>query len=173
VFPEFPDFRDYFFAFQKIQLIRLPFHFIHIQFSRICCRCPITTGILQERAFANDKIHFAWGSVVEEIIGYNNVTSVKIKNVNIPEETRELSVEGIFLFIGLTPNTKLVEGLVNLDQDGYIIADGDMETSEKGIFACGDCIRKSLRQVVTACGDGATAANSAELYVDEVKGQAY
>ncbi len=130
-------------------------------------------GILQERAFANDKIHFAWGSVVEEIIGYNNVTSVKIKNVNIPEETRELPVEGIFLFIGLTPNTKLVEGLVNLDQDGYIIAHGDMRTSAKGIFACGDCIHKSLRQVVTACGDGATAASSAELYVDEVKGQAY
>ncbi|MCD6153456.1 MAG: thioredoxin-disulfide reductase [Syntrophobacterales bacterium] len=131
------------------------------------------TGILQERAFANDKIDFAWDSAVEKILGDSGVTGVRIKNVEKPDETREIPVDGIFLFIGLTPDTKLVEGIVNLDKDGYIIAHGDMRTSAKGIFACGDCIHKSLRQVVTACGDGATAANSAELYVDEIKGQAY
>ena len=130
-------------------------------------------GILQERALANDKIHFAWGSVVEKIIGYNSVTGVKIKNVNISGETREIPVEGIFLFIGLMPNTKLVEELVSRDKDGYIIAHGDMRTSAEGMFACGDCIHKALRQVITACGDGATAASSAELYVDELKGEAY
>jgi len=131
------------------------------------------TGILQERAFANEKIDFAWDSVVEEILGDSGVTGVKIKNVKTPGETREIPVDGVFMFIGLTPNTKLVEGLVNLDKGGYIIADSDMKTSANGIFACGDCISKSLRQVITACGDGATAANSAELYVDELKGQAY
>jgi len=131
------------------------------------------TGILQERAFANAKIDFAWDSVVDEILGDSGVTGVKIKNVKTPGETREIPVEGVFMFIGLTPNTKLVEGLVNLDKGGYIIADSDMKTSAKGIFACGDCISKSLRQVITACGDGATAADSAELYVDELKGQAY
>jgi len=131
------------------------------------------TGILQKRAFANEKINFAWESVVEEILGDSGVTGVKIKNVKTPEKTREIPADGVFMFIGLTPNTKLVEGLVNLDKGGYIIADSDMKTSANGIFACGDCISKSLRQVITACGDGATAANSAELYVDELKGQAY
>jgi thioredoxin reductase (NADPH) len=131
------------------------------------------TGILQERALANEKIDFAWDSVVEEILGGNGVTGVRIKNVKSPGEVREIQVDGVFLFIGLTPNTDLVAGVVNCDQDGYIIADNDMRTSANGIFACGDCISKSLRQVVTACGDGATAANSAELYVDELKGQSY
>jgi thioredoxin reductase (NADPH) len=131
------------------------------------------TGILQERAFTNEKIAFAWNSVVDEIIGENGVTGLKIHNVKSSEDVREISVDGVFLFIGLIPNTKLVEGLVKCDEDGYIIADNEMKTSAKGIFACGDCIRKSLRQVITACGDGATAADSAGLYVDEIKGQAY
>jgi len=131
------------------------------------------TGIIQKRAFANEKIDFAWDSVVEEILGDSGVTGVKIKNVKTLGEAREIPVDGVFMFIGLTPNTKLVDGLVNLDKGGYIIADSDMKTSANGIFACGDCISKSFRQVITACGDGATAANSAELYVDELKGQAY
>lgn len=119
------------------------------------------------------RLILSWESVVEEILGDSGVTGVKIKNVKTPEKTREIPADGVFMFIGLTPNTKLVEGLVNLDKGGYIIADSDMKTSANGIFACGDCISKSLRQVITACGDGATAANSAELYVDELKGQAY
>jgi len=131
------------------------------------------TGILQERAFANEKIDFAWDSVVEEILGGNGVTGVRIKNVKAPEEAREIQVDGIFLFIGLTPNTDVIAGVANCDKDGYITTDADMRTSADGIFACGDCIRKSLRQVITACGDGATAANSAELYIDELKGQSY
>lgn len=131
------------------------------------------TGILQERAFANEKIDFAWDSVVEEILGGNGVTGVRIKNVKSPEEAREIQVDGIFLFIGLTPNTDVIAGVANCDKDGYIITDADMRTSADGIFACGDCIGKSLRQVITACGDGATAANAAELYVDELKGQSY
>jgi thioredoxin reductase (NADPH) len=131
------------------------------------------TGILQERAFANEKIDFAWDSVVEEILGGNGVTGVRIKNVKSPEEVKEIQVDGVFLFIGLTPNTDLVAGFVKCDQGGYIMTDSDMRTSADGIFACGDCISKSLRQVVTACGDGATAANAVELYVDELKGQSY
>ena len=131
------------------------------------------TGILQERAFANEKIDFAWDSVVEEILGGNGVTGVRIKNVKAPEEAREIQVDGIFLFIGLTPNTDVIAGVANCDKDGYITTDADMRTSADGIFACGDCISKSLRQVITACGDGATAANSAELYIDELKGQSY
>ncbi|MBN2282989.1 MAG: thioredoxin-disulfide reductase [Deltaproteobacteria bacterium] len=131
------------------------------------------TGILQERAFANEKIAFAWDSVVEEIMGdAAGVTGLKLRNVN-DKSLQDLQVDGVFVFIGLDPNTALVKDLVKCDDRGYIITDSDMKTSVRGIFACGDCIRKTLRQVITACGDGATAAFNAELHVDELKGQAY
>ena len=131
------------------------------------------TAVLQKRAFANDKITFAWESVVEEILGEDGVTGVRIRNVKDPERYEEIPVDGVFIFVGLVPNTNWVRGVVNVDEDGYIIADHDMKTSVPGIFACGDCIRKSLRQVITACGDGATAAHSASLHVDELRGQLY
>ncbi len=131
------------------------------------------TGILQKRAFANKKIEFAWSSVVEEIRGSTFVETVKIKSVKSPGEERDLPVEGIFIFAGLTPNTDLFRNIVSLDGGGYIVADGNMQTSAKGIFACGDCINKLLRQVVTACGDGATAAFSAQLYIEALKGNSY
>ena len=130
------------------------------------------TGILQERAFANGKITFIWDSVVEEILGDNGVTGLRIRNLK-SNDMKELPVDGVFLFIGLLPNTKLVDGLVSRDDDGYIIVDSEMRSSAESVFACGDCIRKSLRQVVTACGDGAVAADSAGLYVDKLKGQEY
>ncbi len=131
------------------------------------------TAVLQQRAFANEKITFAWDSTVEEILGENGVTGVRIRNVKDPGLQKEIPADGVFIFVGLVPNTDFVEGIVNLDTDGYIIVDCDMKTSTEGVFACGDCISKSLRQVVTACGDGATAAHNASLYVDDVKGQAY
>ncbi|MBW2631303.1 MAG: thioredoxin-disulfide reductase [Deltaproteobacteria bacterium] len=131
------------------------------------------TAILQQRAFANEKITFAWDSTVEEILGEGGVTGVRIRNVKTPDRHEELPVDGVFIFVGLVPNTAFIKGIVNLNEDGYIITDGDMKTSAGGIFACGDCISKSLRQVVTACGDGATAAHSASLHVDELRGQAY
>jgi thioredoxin reductase (NADPH) len=130
------------------------------------------TGILQERAFATEKISFVWDSVVEEILGDNGVTGLKVRNLK-SDETTELSVDGVFLFIGLLPNTKLFSELVNCNKDGYIIVDSEMRSSEESLFACGDCTQKSLRQVVTACGDGAVAAHSAGLYVDDLKGQSY
>lgn len=130
------------------------------------------TGILQERAFANEKITFVWDSVVEEILGDNGVTGLRIRNLK-SNDMMELSVDGVFLFIGLLPNTKLVQGLVNCDDDGYIIVDSEMRSSVESIFACGDCIKKTLRQVVTACGDGAVAADSAGLHVDKLKGREY
>lgn len=129
--------------------------------------------ILQKRAFANEKIKFAWDSIVETVEGKDFVEGLRVKNLKGPEEPKILSVDGVFVFIGLDPITDFVRGVVNVDKNGYIIADNAMKTSEEGIFACGDCIVKSLRQIVTACGDGATAAHEAELYVDELKGQAY
>ena len=86
---------------------------------------------------------------------------------------REIPAAGVFIFVGLIPQTALVKGLVDMEQDGAIKVDREMKTSAPGIFACGDCIAKSLRQVVTACGDGATAAYAAQLYVEDLKGEAY
>jgi len=131
------------------------------------------TAVLQQRAFANEKITFAWDSTVEEILGEEGVTGVRIRNVQDPDQQKDIPAEGVFIFVGLVPNTDCVRGIANLDTDGYIITDSDMKTSSPGIFACGDCINKLLRQVVTACGDGATAAHSASLYVDDAKGQKY
>jgi len=131
------------------------------------------TKALEKRAFANSKIDFAWNSVVEEISGGNVVEKVKIRDVQSPDMGREIPAQGVFIFIGLTPKTDMVRGIVDLDDGGYIIVDADMKTSVKGIFAGGDCIRKGLRQVITACGDGATAAASAQHYVEELKGESY
>ncbi len=131
------------------------------------------TKALEKRAFANSKIDFAWNSVVEEISGGNVVEKVKIRDINSPDMGREIPVHGVFIFIGLTPKTEIVHGIVDLDDAGYIVVNRDMQTSAKGVFAGGDCISKLLRQVVTACGDGATAAASAQHYVEELKGESY
>jgi len=131
------------------------------------------TPVLQERAFAHERIGFAWDSVVEEIQGGAFVEGVRIRNLNNPEMSRIIPADGVFVFVGLTPNTGFVRGLVDCDENGYILADSEMRTSVKGIFACGDCIFKLLRQVVTACGDAATAAFSAQLHVEALKGEGY
>jgi len=131
------------------------------------------TAILRERAFANPKIDFVWNAVVEEIKGNDAVTSVVVRNVKPPGEKREMAVNGLFMFIGLNPNTGFMRGVADLDKNGYILTDGRMETSAKGLFACGDCRNTPLRQVVTACGDGATAAVSAQHYIEDLKGEAY
>jgi len=130
------------------------------------------TKILHERAFAHPKIEFIWESVVEEIVGKDYVEGVVVKNLPTGEK-KTYKADGIFVFVGLTPNTELFRNLVKLDEGGYIKVNQRMETSTKGIFACGDCTSKLLRQVVTACGDGATAAFAAELYVEALKGEAY
>jgi len=131
------------------------------------------TGILKKMALANNKIDFAWNSVPEAILGDDSVTGVKIRNVKTPDDYRVIQADGVFVFIGLKPNTEVVRGIVELDNNGYILADSNMMTSERSIFSCGDCIKKLLRQIVTACGDGATAAFSAQLYVEALKGEAY
>jgi len=130
------------------------------------------TKILQERILANPKVNFLWESQVTEIFGDKIVEGVKVKNVKT-QEVKKVETDGVFIFAGLIPNTEFVHGLVKLDEKGYIITDDEMQTSQKGIFAAGDCRRKLLRQVVTACGDGATAAFSAQQYVERLKGTAY
>lgn len=125
------------------------------------------TKILQERAFANKKIKFVWDSIVTEIIGGSKVTASKLKNVKTSAVT-DFSCDGVFIFVGYAPNTGFLKDTVSLDENGYIISDDHCLTSKPGIFACGDCRKKLLRQVVTACGDGATAAFSCQHYIENL-----
>lgn len=130
------------------------------------------TKIIQDRAFANKKIEFIFNSVVEEITGEKNVTGVKIKNVK-SEELKIIPVNGIFVFIGLEPNSDIVKNFIDTDKQGYVITDIEMKTSKDGIFACGDCVKKNLRQAITAAGEGAIAAYNAQHYVEKIKGNEY
>jgi thioredoxin reductase (NADPH) len=126
------------------------------------------TKFYQEKAMANPKIKFLWNSVVEEIKGDNIVRSILVKNVKTGE-TKEFNTDGAFLFVGLSPRTRFLKGLVQMDEAGYILTDENSETSTKGIFAAGDCKKKLLRQIATAVGDGATAAFAAEKYLESME----
>ena len=129
-------------------------------------------GMLQQRAFAEKKIEFVWNATVEEITGADFVTGAKVKDVQTGK-IREIAAEGAFIFVGRLPYTDMFKGLVEMDKAGFIITDENLRTKAPGIFAAGDCRAKLFRQVVTAAGDGANAVHSAELYIDDVKGQAY
>lgn len=130
------------------------------------------TKILQERAAANPKIELCLDSVALEITGTKKVETIKVKNVKTGD-VKDIKCDGVFIFIGITPNSGIFKSIVKTDDKGYIIADDDMKTSCEGIFVCGDVRKKSLRQVVTATGDGATAAVSAQNYVERLKGVEY
>lgn len=122
-------------------------------------------GILQERAFANDKIEILWDSVVTGIDGFTNLEKVFVKNVKTGEQT-QLLVNGCFIWIGTNPNTQFLTDEVKCDENGFIIANLNMETSVPGVFAAGDVRNTPLRQIVTAVGDAAIAVYSAEHYIE-------
>ena len=122
---------------------------------------------IQEKAFANPKIEFFWDSVVEELGGDDILQWMKVKNVKTGEvRTVEADEEdgmfGVFGFIGTVPNSKLFEGILDMDERGYIRTDEDMHTNIPNVYAVGDVRIKSLRQVVTAAADGAIAAVQVE-----------
>ncbi len=123
--------------------------------------------ILQERLFNNEKVEVVWSSVVDEILGDDLVQGVRLRNLETGEK-QDLKVAGVFLFIGLRPNSAFLKGVVDLDAEGFVITGENLETSVPGIFAAGDVRRKLLRQVATAVGDGATAAYAAERYLERV-----
>lgn len=125
------------------------------------------TKILQERAFANDKIEFVWDSVVKGMDGFFSVENVIVENVKT-HETRKLAANGCFIWVGVLPNTKFLGNSVEMDKAGFVIADSNMATSVKGVFAIGDARTTPLRQVSTAVGDGAIAAVSAEHYIENI-----
>ncbi|MBU1344950.1 MAG: thioredoxin-disulfide reductase [Proteobacteria bacterium] len=123
--------------------------------------------ILQERAFANDKIEMIWDSVPTGIEGFFGVEGVKIKNVKTNEE-RTIKADGCFIWIGILPNTSFLNDAVKTDEFGFILADATMQTSVPGVFAAGDVRDTPLRQISTAVGDAAIAAVCAEHFIENL-----
>lgn len=128
--------------------------------------------ILQQRVEKNPKIQPILKTVVQEIYGDSKVEGVKLKNLS-SNELINLSCSGVFIFIGLQPNTKFLQNLVQLNEGGYIKTNKNLETNIKGIFACGDVRENLLKQVVIACGEGAQAAFVAKEYINKLKGIRY
>ncbi|MBI5949725.1 MAG: thioredoxin-disulfide reductase [Chloroflexi bacterium] len=124
------------------------------------------SAMLQERAFANPKMAFTWNTVVERIEGKGQVEGVSLRNLETGA-TRTLPVGGVFIFVGQLPNNALLRGLVDLDDGGRALVDLTMRTSVPGLFVAGDLRTGAARQLVSACGDGATAALAAEHYLEE------
>ena len=122
--------------------------------------------ILQEKVFKEQKINVIFDSVVEEISGKDVLEQVTLKNIKT-NTISQLSVNGVFIFVGWTPNTNFINNQLKLNKQGYIVTDDKMNTSLEGVFACGDVREKTLRQVVAATGDGAIAANSAQHYLEK------
>ena len=122
--------------------------------------------ILQEKAMENEKIDFVWNSVVEEIKGDGMVEKAVVKNIKTGE-TQDLDCHGVFFFVGRVPNTDFLKGTVELTENGYIKTNDEMETNQPGVYAVGDVRNKVVRQVITAAGDGATAAVMAQGYIEE------
>jgi thioredoxin reductase (NADPH) len=120
--------------------------------------------ILQEKAFSEPKIDFRWDSVVSKIEGKDLVSGLKLRDVKTSREST-LSVSGVFVSIGFIPNTEYLKGVVPLAENGAVITNDLMETEVAGIYAAGDIRKGSPRQVITACGDGATAAIQATKFL--------
>ncbi len=120
---------------------------------------------LQEKVFSNPKISFIPNKVVEEIRGGDFVESLLLRDTK-DGTLSELPVEGVFIFIGLEPNTAFLKGTVELDDKGYIITDEKMRTSVEGVFAAGDCRSGATGQVAVAVGEGCVAAIEAERYIE-------
>jgi len=120
--------------------------------------------ILQEKMQQDKKISFILSSVITGIKGSQKVEAVRIKDLLSGKES-DFNCDGVFIYIGYEPETVFLKGKVQMDEAGFIIADEIMATSAEGIFACGDCRKKSLYQVINACGDGAVAADSAYKYI--------
>ena len=125
-------------------------------------------AILQERALANEKIEFLWDSVLTGIKGLTDVEKISVQNLKTGD-TKEIAVDGCFIWVGILPNSEFFPEVVELDQYGFIIVDANMQTSVAGVYAAGDVRSTPLRQIATAVGDAAIAVFSAEHYLQNVK----
>lgn len=122
--------------------------------------------ILQERVLETENIEILWDTVVQEIHGEDMVEKILLYNKK-KDESEEVFVQGVFVAVGIEPNTELCKEIVELDEAGYVVAKEDTKTSVPGIFAAGDLRTKQLRQVITAASDGANAVTSVEKYLYE------
>ncbi|MDO5502109.1 MAG: thioredoxin-disulfide reductase [Actinomycetia bacterium] len=121
--------------------------------------------IMADRAFANDKIDFAWNSEVVELHGDGKLSGVTLRDT-VTGATRDLDVTGMFVAIGHDPRNELISGVVDLDAEGYVLCQGRSSlTSLEGVFACGDLVDHTYRQAITAAGSGCAAALDAERYL--------
>lgn len=123
------------------------------------------SAILEERARQNPKIDFIWNTVVEEIHGEKKVEEVLLRNVRDGEK-KPFRTDGVFIFIGHDPNTRFLQGFVELDEQGYIKTDGSVKTSVPGVFAAGEVRSGAVKQLVAACGEGCEAALAAQAYLE-------
>ncbi|MCB9431789.1 MAG: thioredoxin-disulfide reductase [Ardenticatenaceae bacterium] len=121
---------------------------------------------LQRRAAANPKMSFVWNTVVDEIVGNGTVQKVKVSDTSTGEQ-REMKTDGVFIFIGHYPNSKFLEGQLEMDEHGYVITDNLMRTSVEGVFAAGEIQDPIYRQVATSAGQGCAAAMQAEKWLSE------
>lgn len=129
--------------------------------------------ILQDRAFANDKIEFVWNTVVTAVNGEGgSVSSVSTQNT-LTGEVGELKTDGVFVYIGHLPNNDLYHGKLHLDEDGHLITDKKMRTNVPGIFAAGEIQDKVFKQVATSVGQGCSAAMQTEKFLAEVESEGY
>jgi thioredoxin reductase (NADPH) len=123
--------------------------------------------IMQQRALAHEKIEFVWNAVVDEVLGEDYVTGVRVRDVNT-ETTKDLDIEALFVAIGHRPNTDLFRDQLECDEQGYlVVTPGGTRTGIEGVFACGDVADKTYRQAVTAAGTGCMAAIDAERWLAE------
>jgi thioredoxin reductase (NADPH) len=124
--------------------------------------------IMQDRAFANEKIKFAWNSEVAEIIGDGKLSGVKLRDT-VTGELRDLDVTGLFIAIGHEPRTELLVDQIELDEEGYVkVTHPTQHTNLAGVFACGDVVDHIYRQAITAAGSGCAAALDAERYLEDL-----
>ena len=123
------------------------------------------TPVVQDKVFAEPKIEFIWNSVVKEVMGETFVNKLKLADVKTGEESF-LELNGVFVAIGLVPNTSYLKGIVDMDEKGSVIVNDKMETSVSGIYAAGDIRVNAIRQVIAAAGDGAVAAVSAANFIE-------
>ena len=122
--------------------------------------------LLQKRAFDNPKLDFIWDSSISQIYGDEIVQGITLRNLKTGEQ-REMAVNGVFVFIGYTPNTDIFRGQLHMDANGYLVIDRTMQSSVAGVFAAGEAADSIYRQVVTSAGSGASAAMQAIRYLDE------
>jgi thioredoxin reductase (NADPH) len=122
---------------------------------------------MQDKALAHPKIEFAWNSVVEDVhdVGKGEVTGIRLRDV-VTGATRDLAVDGVFVAIGHTPNTTLFRGLLDVDENGYLVTGRGSRTNVPGVFACGDVQDHVYRQAITAAGSGCMAAIDAERFLE-------